>query len=345
MRTRVLPISEASIDEACKVLLAGDLVAFPTETVYGLGGLGLNPDSVSKIFATKDRPTTDPLILHVSSADLAALADDEIIAKPIPALAVALVSQFWPGPLTLTLPKGPRVPLGVTAGLPTVAIRYPAHPAAQLLLQKLGQPIAAPSANRFGRISPTDASAVLQELEGKIPLILDGGPCTQGIESTVLSLSGSNPTILRSGAITAEMISSITEKQTLRDARNLQQSAPSPSPGMLQSHYAPQTPLYLAPTPIEHFDPPYQYILYENRNSKLPPGAYLLAPDQNPSTAAQNLYRLLRQADSIGSPAILIDPIPDSNWAPAIRDRLQRASSGTALWQNGGWKLLPRAGA
>jgi L-threonylcarbamoyladenylate synthase len=342
VRTRVIPVSKSSIQEACQILLAGDLVAFPTETVYGLGGLGLNTTAVRKIFEAKGRPSTDPLILHLSSSDLAQAGSDGILASPIPKIAQYVTQRFWPGPLTLILPKGTRVPTGVTSGLETVAVRCPSDPSASLLLKHLGQPLAAPSANRFGRISPTDASAVLAELEGKIPLILDGGPCTNGIESTVLSLSESKPVILRPGSIDSQTLSSFLQMDVpIRNSSGNVQST-SPAPGMLDHHYSPITPLYLCSSPIKTFSDAFEFIVYVNHSMPPKPNIHVLTNDQQGSTAAKNLYRTLRNADQRASSAILIDPIPNSPWAPALSDRLQRASSGTASWSDGQWQLIPR---
>jgi len=342
VRTRILPVSKSSIQEACQILLAGELVAFPTETVYGLGGLGLNPTAVRKIFEAKGRPSSDPLILHLSSSDLAQAVSEGILASPIPELALSIAQGFWPGPLTLILPKGPRVPTEVTSGLETVAVRCPSDPSASLLLKHLGQPLAAPSANRFGRISPTDASAVLAELEGKIPLILDGGSCTTGIESTVLSLSESKPIILRPGSIDSQTLSSFLQmdvpiRSSFRDAQS-----PSPAPGMLDHHYSPMTPLYLCSSPIKAFSGAFEFITYADHSIPQKPNIHILTNDQQGSTAAKNLYRTLRNADQRASSAILIDPIPNSPWAAALSDRLQRASTGTAVWSDGQWQLIPR---
>ena len=342
VKTRIVPISASSLREACQILQGGDLVAFPTETVYGLGALGLRSDAVQKIFHAKGRPSTDPLILHLPSPDLNQAVTHHWMAAPIPPFANELAKKFWPGPLTLVVPKGAKVPLEVTAGLGTVALRVPAHPVAEKLLQELGEPLAAPSANRFGRISPTDASAVLQELDGKIPLILDGGPCPHGIESTVLSLLSDPPTILRPGSITAEMISEITHTEVWLQSKQKDPKSGMPSPGMLENHYAPQTPLYLCTAPIKSFASPYQFILYQNCPTSPEAQVHLLCPDGKHSTAAQNLYRVLREADQAASSAILIDPVPDSPWALALRDRLHRASAGTATWKNGQWNFLPR---
>jgi len=342
VRTRILTVSKSSIQEACQILLAGDLVAFPTETVYGLGGLGLNPTAVRKIFKAKGRPSTDPLILHLSFSDLAQAVSDGILASPVPESALFITQRFWPGPLTLILPKGPRVPTEVTSGLETVAVRCPSDPSAALLLKHLGQPLAAPSANRFGRISPTDASAVLAELEGKIPLILDGGPCTNGIESTVLSLSESKPVILRPGSIDSQTLSSFlgTDVPIRSSSRDIQ--SPSPAPGMLDHHYSPITPLYLCSSPIKTFSDAFEFIVYANHSMTPKPNIHVLTNDQQGSTAAKNLYRTLRSADQRASSAILIDPIPNSPWAAALSDRLQRASTGTAIWSDGQWQLIPR---
>ena len=342
MKTRTLPISDSSLREACQILRGGDVVAFPTETVYGLGALGLYSDAVQKIFYAKGRPSSDPLILHLPSTELNRAVAHHWIADPLPSFATELAKKFWPGPLTMVVPKGDRVPLEVTAGMDTVALRVSAHPAAQKLLEELGEPLAAPSANRFGRISPTDASAVLQELDGKIPLILDGGPCPHGIESTVLSLLSDPPTILRPGSITAEMISQIIHTEVLLRSQPRDSKRALLSPGMLENHYAPQTPLYLCTAPIKSFASPYQFILYQNCPTSPEAQVHLLCPDGKHSTAAQNLYRVLREADQAASSAILIDPVPDSPWALALRDRLHRASAGTATWKNGQWNFLPR---
>ena len=342
MKTRVLPISSASIQEACHILRQGDLVAFPTETVYGLGALGLLSASVQKIFEAKGRPSTDPLILHLPSTNLAQAQANGVITEPIPKNSQLLAEAFWPGPLTLILPRGPKVPYEVTSGLETVAIRCPSHLGAQQLLTAIGAPLAAPSANRFGRISPTDASAVLQELDGKIPLILDGGPCLNGIESTVVSFSKNQPTILRPGVITAQAITQLLGMECEISCRTQLQDTPASSPGMLASHYAPLSPLYCCLQPIKTFLPEFQHILFHSPQKSKPEHAHILSPNQRPEEAAQNLYRLLRIADSQSPQAILIDPIPHSDLAPALQDRIFRASTGSASWQEGSWTLKAR---
>lgn len=339
MKTVILPADSASLREAADLLLSGEVVAIPTETVYGLAADGFSPLAVRKIFSAKGRPSTDPLILHLPSPDLKAAISAGILADCIPEDAYRLVTAFWPGPLTLILPRGPKVPLEVTAGLSSVAVRYPAHPVAQKLLTLVARPLAAPSANRFGRISPTDAQAVLHELNGKILLILDGGESTTGVESTVVSLLTPEPTILRPGKITHEDIARVIGRTPCQLVQNLPKNLSMTSPGMLESHYAPQTPLYLAEAPISHTQPDLLFIHYHTPQGSLHPNQLILSPQGDPESAARNLYRILRQADSRQGKAILIEPVPDSSLAPALRDRLQRASVGIAKWDGANWIL------
>lgn len=339
MQTEILGPDPISLRKAADLLLAGEVVAIPTETVYGLAAHGLKAQAVQKVFSAKGRPSTDPLILHLPTPDLKAALAAGIVAEPIPDVAYKLASVFWPGPLTLILPKGPQVPVEVTAGLPSVAVRYPAHPVAQKLLSIVNVPLAAPSANRFGRISPTDAKAVADELGGRIPLILDGERCQTGVESTVLSLFKQEPVILRPGKITAEQLGQFLGKTPRILSTNSKAEHAMPSPGMLESHYAPATPLYLVDQPITHFPMGIQYIHYSSDEKQLSPNRQVLTQVGDPETAAQNLYRVLRKADAQSGHAILIEPIPDSDFAPALRDRLQRASTGTACWDGQVWKL------
>ena len=227
------PTPEA-ISRAVELLRAGQVIGLPTETVYGLAGDGLNPAALARIFEVKQRPLFDPLILHF--ADAAGAFD---LAEQIPTHARELAQRFWPGPLTLVLRKREIVPDLATSGLPHVALRVPAHPVAQALLRAFGGPLAAPSANRFGRISPTDAQAVHAELGDAVPLILDGGPCAVGLESTVLLLSENQPVLLRAGGVSVEEIEAIigsVQHATPVDER-------PQAPGQLKHHYAPRKPL------------------------------------------------------------------------------------------------------
>ncbi|NBS54119.1 threonylcarbamoyl-AMP synthase [bacterium] len=342
METRILPANKAGLDEAGQVLLAGGLVAFPTETVYGLGGLASRAESIHAIFAVKGRPTTDPLILHLLEPDLEKAVTEGWVAGPLPASAISLAEHFWPGPLTLILPRGPKTRLDMTAGLETVAVRCPAHPAAQKLLQKVGAPLAAPSANRFGRISPTDAEAVRQELGGRIPLIVDGGHCSVGLESTVVSLLNSTPEILRPGAVTAAQIERVLGSTPLLRTMSRPKDDAQIAPGQLDSHYSPQTPLYLCETPVRDFDPEFFHILFRKNSGAPPQTSLFLAEDGNLESAARELYRGLRQADQSGRKAIMVEPVPDGPWADALRDRLTRASVGLAHWNGTSWKLVSR---
>ena len=313
--TRTLTPDE--IPEAARLLRAGELVAFPTETVYGLGADATDDRAVAEIFAAKGRPRFNPLIVHV--ADHATAKD----LASFDARAIALAEQFWPGPLSLVLRRAEAcsVSLLASAGLDTLALRMPAHPLALALLRETGRPLAAPSANRSGRVSPTTAAHVLDELTGRIAAVLDGGPCAVGIESTVLDLSGAMPTLLRPGAITREQL----ERLIGPIAQPREAGAGPRSPGMLESHYAPHLPLRL-----------------DVREAR--PGEVLLAfgPEAAPdgfaetrwlsrtgdlTEAAANLFASLRALDRPEFSAIAVMPIPQRGLGTAINDRLRRAAA------------------
>lgn len=236
MNTQLLQINDASLSLASDLLAKGELVAFPTETVYGLGANALDEEAVRSIFAAKGRPADNPLIVHIwNRAQLQELCEVSTEAEK-------LMDAFWPGPLTITLPKKEKVPSVVTAGLPTVAVRMPSHPAAAALLQACNLPIAAPSANRSGKPSPTTAQHVLQDMEGRIPLILDGGSCDVGVESTVVGWQDGKLCIYRPGGITEEMLRKVVGEVTLAGSilRPLEQGEKVLSPGMKYRHYAPE---------------------------------------------------------------------------------------------------------
>ena len=237
MITRILPPTDAAIAEAAALIRAGELVAFPTETVYGLGADGLNREAVAKIFQAKGRPGDNPLILHISALDQIA----PLIACELSPIAKKMADAFWPGPLTMIFPKSARVPENVSAGLSTVAIRFPAHPDAQRLIAAAETPIAAPSANRSGKPSPTTANHVFEDMDSRIPLILDGGECLVGVESTVVDMTGPVPHILRPGGITAEQIAQVAGASEVDSAvmRPLAEGEKPRSPGMAHRHYAP----------------------------------------------------------------------------------------------------------
>ncbi len=289
------------------------VVAFPTETVYGLGGDATRDTAVAAIFAAKQRPSFNPLNVHVSAPEQA-----ESLVMLI-SQAKALMAAFWPGPLTLVLPRHPQSPLSrlVSAGLETAAVRCPAHPIAQALIATAGYPIAAPSANRSGAISPTTATHVRDSLGDAIPLILDGGPCRVGVESTVLDLSGDTPRLLRHGGITAEQIAAILG-QTV--APPPAQSATLLAPGMMLSHYAPRAQVRLNATAAGVDE-----VLLGFGSTA---GATLnLSPSADVVEAAANLFAMLHQLDASGADTIAVAPIPEQGLGLAINDRLRRAAA------------------
>jgi L-threonylcarbamoyladenylate synthase len=229
------------IAQAAALLTAGELVAFPTETVYGLGGNALDPQAVERIFLAKGRPFQDPLIVHIADLDMLAR-----VVSAVPAVVYKLAERFWPGPLTLILPRSNRIPASVSSGLNTVAVRMPNHPIARALIERAGVPVAAPSANQFGRTSPTSAEHVLADLDGRIAMVLDGGSPTVGVESTVLDVMQSPPVILRPGGVSQEALAAVLGEVRLRDSQTVENEGEAmPSPGMLSRHYAPRATLIL----------------------------------------------------------------------------------------------------
>jgi L-threonylcarbamoyladenylate synthase len=310
----------ATITEAAKLLRDGGLVAFPTETVYGLGGDATNERAVAAIFEAKGRPQFNPLISHVLGADEARrfVQWSETADK--------LAARFWPGPLTVVLPraKGSTIALLSTAGLDTVAIRAPSHPVAQALIRAAGRPIAAPSANRSGAVSPTRAEHVAESLGDRVSMILDGGPCPVGVESTVLDLSTPRPTLLRPGGATRESIEAVIGPIALSDALPLGDSARK-SPGQLESHYAPARPVRLEATSVG----PDEGLLAFGPTP--PAGAMLtcnLSLSGDLAEAAANLFAQMRALDRPGIGRIAVMPIPETGLGLAINDRLRRAAAG-----------------
>lgn len=290
----------------------------PTETVYGLAANALNPSSVAKIFEIKRRPSFDPLILHISKD-----YDLGQIVNSVPEAAEKIIQAFWPGAITIILPKCASVPDIATSGLPTVAVRCPAHPVAQELLTHCKFPLAAPSANPFGRISPTTAEAVEEELGDKIPAILDGGPCELGIESTIIDFAEGKPAILRPGAISAEDL-----EPYLGPIQQKGLGEHPEAPGMLKSHYAPRTPLYLAFEKLPQELPKENAYLFFDRQQNLPPISFTLSAKGDLREAAANLFQAMRELDQSDASQIYCEPIPDYSLGRAINDRLIKASSG-----------------
>lgn len=308
-----------SIDEAARLIREGELVAFPTETVYGLGGDATNERAVAKIFEAKGRPQFNPLIAHVLDAGEARrLVQWSDVADK-------LAARFWPGPLTLVLPraKGSPIALLATAGLDTVAIRAPAHPMAQALIRAAGRPIAGPSANRSGAVSPTRAEHVAESLGDRVKMILDGGPCEVGLESTVLDLTTSPPTLLRPGGATREAIEAVIGPVALSHAVP-SGNANHKSPGQLASHYAPTRPMRLNATSVTADEGLLAF------GPQSPGGANQvlnLSVSGDLTEAAANLFAHLRALDQPANARIAVMPIPRTGLGLAINDRLSRAAA------------------
>jgi L-threonylcarbamoyladenylate synthase len=319
LATRVAKPDAAAIAEAVRILTAGGLVAFPTETVYGLGADATNGAAVARLYEAKGRPSFNPLIAHV--ADLAAARALALFDAD----AMRLAEAFWPGPLTLVVPKAAGCPVSelATAGLETIAVRVPNHAVAQRLLAGLRRPMAAPSANRSGHVSPTTAAHVLADLGGRIDFIVDGGATSVGVESTIVACLGA-PMLLRPGGVPREAI----EHALGRRLADAPAGADAPlAPGMLASHYAPRTPLRLNAERVEHGEALLAF------GPKLATGAGQAARVQNLSErgdlieAAANLFSHLRALDSAGAKTIAVMPVPRQNLGEAINDRLMRAAS------------------
>jgi len=314
------------ISRAAEVLRAGGLVGMPTETVYGLAANALDVRAVAKVFAAKGRPTFDPLIVHL--ADLSELSR---VVSHVPAIALQL-AEVWPGPLTLVLPKADCVPDLVTSGLPGVGVRVPAHPMAQQLLRTCGCPLAAPSANPFGGISPTTASHVLEGLGDRLDYVLDGGPCRVGVESTVVSLMGGVPVLLRPGGVGPERLRELVgEYETARADADLDDAA-QPAPGMLSRHYAPRTPLRLiaaaeraVPSPglrsgLLTWGPELEISGFDR--------IFRLCSEGIPEICAAGFFAALRDLDSAGLDVIIARKFLDVGLGVALNDRLRRGAAG-----------------
>jgi len=362
--TRVFDVSAepTAIPFAAEVIRQGGLVAFPTETVYGLGADALNADAAARIFAAKQRALNDPLIVHVGPPLVvvagmrfgrASALNDLVRQQLVGALsarqraqAQQLIQAFWPGPLTLVLPRGARIPPIVTAGRDTVAIRMPRHPIALALIETSGVPIAAPSANRFGHVSPTTAQHVLDDLSGRIDVVLDGGPTPIGIESTVLDLTGDSPAILRPGGLSRQDIERALGRWTMDDGRWTTDDRPEhtalstehsvASPGMLAKHYAPRAELRVVRSTAELLAVHQQLMGHGRRIGLLILEAqqdacadlqpvFVLGRDAD--SVAQNLYAGLRALDSAGVDVILVSEVEATGLGEAIADRLRRGAA------------------
>jgi L-threonylcarbamoyladenylate synthase len=317
---------DAVIARAADIIRNGGLVVFPTETVYGLGANGLDATAVAKIFAAKGRPAWNPVILHVATAD-----DARALTTEWGDAASRLADAFWPGPLTLVLPKRDIVPDAATAGLPAVAIRVPNHPVALALIRCFGGPIAAPSANRFTELSPTTAQHVLASVGDRVDLIIDGGSADVGIESTVIDLSGAVPTLLRPGTLSRAHLEA-TLGTALADARRATDNRGTPrvSPGRVERHYAPRADVWLMTAgEFAAFHPehaPRTAALVLDWSLALPDGVRAVRMPRDPLAYARALYAALHELDTAGYRVVAIERPPDSGAWAGVHDRLSRAS-------------------
>lgn len=323
-----LSLQADSIEEAGELIRDGKLVAFPTETVYGLGADAMNPKAVKKIFAVKNRPTDNPLIVHISNLDQL-----KQVVSHIPKSAKPFMKAFWPGPLSLVLPKSKLLPAETTAGFDTVVVRFPKHPIAQALIEAAKTPIAAPSANLSGKVSPTRASHVIDDLEGRVPMIIDGGEIEYGLESTVLDCTTPNPIVLRPGSVTIEDLRKIVP-QTETFSSTLEMN--NKSPGMKYRHYAPEVPItlfigrpkdtakaiqkYIKSNPEESI----VVLWYEGDFASIPHNYRL---PTNTYEAAPLLFHTLRTADIPEAKRILIQGYDTEEMGAAIMNRLEKAAT------------------
>ncbi|MBD3422394.1 MAG: threonylcarbamoyl-AMP synthase [Chitinivibrionales bacterium] len=314
-------ISTHHIAEAACIIRRGGLVAFPTETVYGLGADACNAAAVAAIFSAKQRPRFDPLIVHIHD-----FVQIELVAHSLPPKAYKLIEAFWPGPLTIVVPKQKAIPDIVTSGLPQVAVRMPGNSIARELIKQAQTAVAAPSANKFGHISPTRAAHVQESFGSEVDMILDGGPCTVGVESTILGFTADPPVVLRFGGIALEDIKRVVGEVQIPPHN----SRVNASPGRQLRHYAPLTPLIAYDSPCHQqaglrkgllaFCPPQPAALQQYAAIEV------LSERGDPAEAACNLFAALRKLDSKGLDVIVTTPAPDYGLGPAINDRLNRAS-------------------
>lgn len=316
----ITTVIDTDLHRAQQLLAANELVAIPTETVYGLAGNAYNETAVLKIFHAKQRPSFDPLIVHAGS-----LQQIQKFVKQLPPIALQLAERFWPGPLTLVLEKQPIIPDLVTAGLPTVGVRIPQHPLTLQLLQQLDFPLAAPSANPFGYISPTTPQHVQEQLGGKIPYILAGGNCAIGVESTIVGFEEGQAIVYRLGGINLEAIERIIGPVKIAP-HDLPQA-----PGMLDNHYAPRTPLVIGSLPTlaaQYKNQKVGLLTFQQVHAGIAPDRQMvLAPTSSLDEAARNLFAALRTLDTLSVDVILAAPVSDTGIGRAINDRLKKASS------------------
>ena len=325
MNTEVIAVDPAGpdasvIEHAAAVLRHGGLVAFPTETVYGLGAVLTDRRALRRVFEAKGRPATDPLIVHISDA-----GDAVELVTAWPDAAVELAERFWPGPLTLVVPRSALIPDEVCGGGPSVGVRVPAHPVARAVIAAARVAVAAPSANRFGRVSPTDAAHVIDELDGRIDLVLDGGPTPLGIESTVLDLTGEVPRLLRPGGVTVEDLRSVLGDVEAPERIVVDEATVASGPGQLLSHYAPSTPVVLVEAGATAMD-----ALIAGLAARGTVVAEVVLADEG-ELAARDLYRNLRAADQPDVDLLVVKARSGAGMGRAVNDRLFRSAQGRVV--------------
>jgi L-threonylcarbamoyladenylate synthase len=345
LKTTIIPIDPSQIDpaaleQAAAIIRRGGLVAFPTETVYALGADVFNAAAVQKVFAAKGRPGTDPLIVHISSREQL-----QQIGREVPPLAQQLMDAFWPGPLTLVLPRRENIPAEVSAGKDTVAVRLPAHPIICGLIEQAGVPVVGPSANRFGHTSPTTARHVLDDLDGRIDAVIDSGSTRIGVESTVVDISGSQPRLLRPGGISLEQLRQFIPGLDFTPAY-LSEATAASGPGMLLTHYAPRARLVLYEGPAERVRAALLEAISERIHQGKRVGVIVIRDEASPyeqagavviqaggtlEAAASGLFKAMRELDSAGVDVILANAPEPVGLGLVIRDRLIRAASGRVI--------------
>jgi len=313
----IVKATDTHIAAAAEIIKSGGIVAFPTETVYGLGADALNPVAVARIFEAKNRPFFDPLIVHIAE-----MPDLEKIVKEVDAKSIKLMERFWPGPLTVILEKNDALPHIVTSSLPNVAVRMPSHSTALELIKKSGSPIAAPSANRFGCLSPTNAEHVFNQLGDSVDIIIDDGPCTFGIESTIIKISEEKIFLLRHGAITKEEIEEYIKEPVILDVTNDKIEAP----GQLPYHYSPDKQIILLDK-ITAIEERCGYLFYKKPEISIPENrSKILSESGNLREAAANLFSHLHYLDRLDIDRIYAEKIEEKNLGIAIMDRLNKAA-------------------
>lgn len=331
-KTKVMPCDKEGLVLAAELLRQGEVVGIPTETVYGLAANAFDPAAVSKIFAAKGRPQDNPLIVHISGLPML-----EEVVTSFSEIAQRLADAFWPGPLTMILPKSEKIPLAVTAGLDSVGVRMPGHPGAQAVIQACGLPLAAPSANTSGKPSPTKAEHVLHDMDGKIPLILDGGSCKVGVESTVILVKPSSVHLLRPGGITREMIEALGIAVSVDPAveSKLEQGAKVLSPGLKYKHYSPKAEVVIIRSTLDKFA---EYVnnkaesgvfalVFEGEENRLRVPSLAYGSANDPATQAAGLFDALRELDNRGARLIYARCPDQSGVGYAVYNRILRAAA------------------